>query len=722
MNEKTFWLEADKRAIITRFGMCDECVMRDSARYTNLERAIDIYRELSAAERAPLEPYFTKFCEALTALFGEDDFDTREAAVVLVRRLDALIIPYLLQALNNPNALIREHVLRTLPAPSCLATGDNEEARILRTLATLGRILLLDPASAVRRYAVELVGAIKHDATAGFLAYALKHDGSAYVRKIAAMAFSEIGSIEHLKILGEVARSQRASREWTDQDATILGTDLLRFVESQYLVEDFVASNALEGALAIAKRSNWTIREEATLQGKRFTLQAPPGLGEFDELIDCLLWSDDQHLFESRLLQKSSGRGRFCEIREWDLISGMCHVRRSDILTDAQASQSQALASWLELTAQAGCPTEILTKLKGLSPQLTFPLPAPLEPLSIGAEAELLACSNKENNEVQLWRLPPLKHPWFQPYHWYTIKIPSTSRVQWSAFSQDGHYHVAASDDLILVDKGLLTLGFSQYQGPAIRGITLSPNGRYLAMQVEAEQELRCCTMVWDLTQHPPRLVCQLIYTSFCLPSRSLVPQIGFNRASDQIAAGLGVCTLGENEAKQTLKLPLDPQQGACLVCLESRFSADGKAIIATAEGVNPRFLEGYPIGDLVDKLGGDCFLVDWLSAGPDVISHSLVIWDITGSENAPKIYRLDDLLAGVKELRLSPYGDFCTGIRHCDKMLQLFAWRQNRVFTLGSTPQKRVIGFSPDGLALASVSVDDEIHIWELSSLLGSS
>jgi WD40 repeat protein len=52
--------------------------------------------------------------------------------------------------------------------------------------------------------------------------------------------------------------------------------------------------------------------------------------------------------------------------------------------------------------------------------------------------------------------------------------------------------------------------------------------------------------------------------------------------------------------------------------------------------------------------------------------------------------------------------------------VIQLFAPSQGLVLTLSSTPQRRLIGFSPDGLYLASVSFEGEIHIWALRSLIG--
>jgi len=298
-----------------------------------------------------------------------------------------------------------------------------------------------------------------------------------------------------------------------------------------------------------------------------------------------------------------------------------------------------------------------------------------------------------------LWDYGEMKGPsrasfFIRKLFWNQERI-SCSLITGGTFSADGHAFAVTERDCIyiFVCPHSQSLKMMKIQCPIstnLYGISLSPDGRYLAARYGGRSPIERIT-IWDISAQSPYLRHQMLYKAGLnrSPFSPFNPIISFSPDSRLIAVphfhhglgGFGIYNVDSRELVHAVyKKNSVPQ--------EAHFSRDGKKLIGIVrEGIH-------------------CLLI---------------VWDIeTAKVDPSEVFHLDEILEGMKELYFSPYGEYIAGLREPDKVIQLFAPSQGLVLTLSSTPQRRLIGFSPDGLYLASVSFEGEIHIWALRSLLG--
>jgi WD40 repeat protein len=405
-------------------------------------------------------------------------------------------------------------------------------------------------------------------------------------------------------------------------------------------------------------------------------------------------------------------------------------LRRSKRLSNGELSQLDAI--WHEYCIKYGCPYELRLKLKGPEPTARLSLPVTtaaeklktsLEPLALGPDGKYLGCWEEEKNELQIWSTLPPQYLWQPECDFPVEQITFSANGQIVAAAGEEHVltcifpppitWATAPDTRFRIEDKFLPL--QKIRCPYVRRITLSPDGRYLAIQRLLGRHWVEIWEPWQQSDHPKlEFPYQEVFS--LVTQSSFTPPVAFSPNSHWIAmhnispgfAGFEIWDLDSAEKVKALG-----QEG--LAPLEARFSRDGKKLITIVEGVNPHLVEGIS-PRLLESLRTQRVLD---LSEPGTISRLLAVWDIETGEMGPKIFHLDEALKGVKDFHFSPYGGCIAGLRESDKMLQLFIPSQGLTLTLGNTPQKRLVGFSPDGLYLASVSRDGEINIWSLQPLI---
>lgn len=728
MNEKTFWLEANKRAIKARFRMFAEDVHKDPERFLkeeaqdhiNLLKAIHEYREMPPEEQRDLSEAFEKFLDAtiqVLKIFSED-FAIWEQAHQLLRQLGAPTYDRLLEELNHSNASVRQAVVLAFGGP------DGQE-EVWHFLAAVGHKLLTDPDPIVRRNAARTLELTRHPAATAYFVYALKHDTSARVRAWGAIGLEATGTLEHMLVLGQAARSDYTEGERNGPT---------------------VAETAARALIAIAEREKFP----------RTQLSSPPSEG----LIEALAWGDEKgNIYECRIVQtlrQEESKLYTVELKYWDLPDRQDRlVERSQLLPESEISQLQSI--WHQYCIQYGCPDELRLKLKGPEPTIRLSLEliasqlrairpfhfisrlsdeievglAISKPLllALGPKGEYLgvACLKEGKYKLRIWSICPLECLWQQPECDFPVKqitFSANGRVVAIAGEEHAWVYILFPSPIIWttptgqsipIESKVLPL--KKIECPYVRRITLSPDGRYLAVhRLLGQHKLE----IWELREQseypkyefPYKEVFSLVTCS------SFNPSVAFSPDSRLLAipklspgfAGFEIWDLNSGK-----KLKALGQEG--LSPIEPRFSRDGSKLITIVEGLNPR-LRGSTPPELLESPRTQ--LVLNLSE-PGAIFRLLVAWNVETGAVDSEVFHVDGALEDVKDFLFSPYGECIAGVRESDKMIQLFIPAQGLTLTLGNTPQNQLIGFSSDGLALASVSLDDEIHIWELSSLLSS-